>query len=190
MFENLKTVLSQHLKVEEDLFQNFTKQVTIKQLKKKEIWEREGKISHHMAFLNSGAMKECYSKNGNEFVNEFMLPGDFIGNYISYHQQLPSQTYSVATESCELFVISFSQFEKLAEENPDIAQVSQIVGQHKLFRLNERSQSLLLDSPEERYDKLISTRPEVIERFPLYLIAEYLGIKPESLSRIRKKKIS
>lgn len=129
MYSYLKKILSQHIKVDDILFQEFTIQMTVKRLKKKEIWQHEGQVSLQMAFLNSGAMKECYSKNGTEYVNEFMLPGEFIGNYISYQQQIPSQTYSEATESCELLTIGFSRFEKLALNNPDIAQVSQIVGQ-------------------------------------------------------------
>jgi len=129
VYSYLKKILSQHIKVDDILFQEFTIQMTVKRLKKKEIWQHEGQVSLQMAFLNSGAMKECYSKNGTEYVNEFMLPGEFIGNYISYQQQIPSQTYSEATESCELLTIGFSRFEKLALNNPDIAQVSQIVGQ-------------------------------------------------------------
>jgi len=170
-----------------DLFAERLKKI---KLKKKEVWEKEGVISQMMGFVNKGMLRQYYVKEGNEFTDCFYSEGEFIGNYISHLSNEPSRTITVALEPCELLVIPFREMVSLYELMPNSKRFSEIIGEEKLFELNKRSQSLLMDSPEERYYKLIKEKPDLHQRVPLYLIAQYLGIRPESLSRIRKRHFS
>jgi len=174
------------LLVYEELFQKFE----LKQLKKNEVWEKQGQISLHMGFINKGMLRQYYLKDGNEFTDFFFLEEDFVGNYISYLSKEPSHTITQALEPTELLVLPFEEFESWFPQHPEIEQISKMIGDQKLFELNKRNSSLLMDSPEERYYKLIETKPDLFNRVPQYLIAQYLGIRPESLSRIRKRHIS
>ena len=171
-------------------FDLFAKNLSVIKLEKNEIWEDSGKISQFMGFVNSGILRQYYLKDGNEFTDYFHTETEFIGNYISYLSQEPSTTITVAMEPCELLVLPFKELEKLNKIMPVAEQFSKTIGEQKLFELNKRNSSLLMDSPEERYYKLMEQKPDLINRVPQYLIAQYLGIRPESLSRIRKRHIS
>jgi hypothetical protein len=81
----------------------------------------------------------------------------------------------------------FRDLERLYEENPKFERVGRVMAENTIIRIRNRNLSLLNDSPEERYLQLLKDRPKVIERVPQNIIASYLGIEPETLSRIRKK---
>ncbi|MEO1385187.1 MAG: Crp/Fnr family transcriptional regulator, partial [Bacteroidota bacterium] len=121
------------------------------------------------------------------FTTDFFFENEFVGNYISYQTQSPSPSATEALEPSELIVIPFAQFEKLYESIPATQEVAEIIGKRKLLRMHKRSSSLLMDSPEERYYRLMELQPMIFQRVPQYLIAQYLGIRPESLSRIRRR---
>ncbi len=77
--------------------------------------------------------------------------------------------------------------QKLYTDLPKFERFGRVLAENVVIGSQRRTASLLFDSPEERYLKLIAERPKVVERIPLHHIASYLGIKPESLSRIRKR---
>ncbi len=187
---NIKNEINRLVNFDEKDFIEFAKHLTQINIKKNEIWEHENVISRNMGFVNSGILRQYYIKEGLEYTDLFFTENDFIGNYISHLTKDPSNTFTVAVETCDILVIPFLQLEKLILEIPIIQKFSKIIGDQKLFALNKRSSSLLMDTAEERYYKLIETKPDLINRVPQYLIAQYLGIKPESLSRIRKRRIS
>lgn len=169
-----------------DLFQQYE----VKHLKKNEIWESIGKVSQNMGFINSGMLRQYYIKDGNEFTDFFFTEDDFVGNYISYLSKEPSATITQALEATELLILPFSELESWFPKYPEVEQGAKMIGDQKLFELNKRNSSLLMDTPEERYYKLVESKPELFNRVPQYMIAQYLGIRPESLSRIRKRHIS
>ena len=171
-------------------FELFAKKLKSVSLEKGEEWEKTGVTSKHMGFVNFGALRQYYFKNGNEFTDCFYFEKAFIGNHISYLSKEPSKTTTVAIEPCELLVLPFKELEALYSKLPVVEEFSKRIGEQKLFELKERNASLLMDSPEERYYKLMAQQPLLHERVPLYMIAQYLGIRPESLSRIRRRGIS
>jgi len=170
-----------------DDYEIIKKELSTVTLKKNEIWEQEGKISQWLGFVHSGILRQYYLKDGTEFTTDFYMENDFVGNYVSYETQQPSQTITSAIEACELFVMPFSVYQSFFDKIPAAEATAKIVGDQKLVKLHERNSSLLMDTPEERYYKLVAAKPNLINRVPQYLIAQYLGIRPESLSRIRKR---
>ncbi len=182
--------IKQHIPIIEHEFKQFTDLLTEVTLKKNEVWEKAGIVSRKMGFVNKGMLRQYYLKDGTEFTDCFYSENEFIGNHISYLSKVPSETAIVALEPCELLVMSFDAQEKLANSFPNAAKFNKIIGDQKLFELKTRTTSLLMDSAEERYYKLMEQRPDLFNRLPQYLIAQYLGIRPESLSRIRKKHLS
>ncbi len=187
IYDKLVAEVEKHVPVRKEEFELFVEKLEVKKLKKKEIWETDNSISQYMGFVNEGILRQYYIKDGNEFTDAFYTENDFTGNYISFLSQQPSPTITVALEPCELLVMPFAELGKLSAKIPSVEKFSKIIGDQKLFELNNRSGSLLMDTPEERYQKFIEQKPDLIHRIPQYLIAQYLGIRPESLSRIRKR---
>lgn len=185
---NLKNYLIKNLNFSEDTELPF-KIYTI-EFKKNQIITDFGDIERRGYFINSGIIENSIVKDGILKIIDFVFPGNFICSYTSYLLQVPSeiQTISLTDSKLEYF---FREELEIALSNSIIANkierhVSEILFLAKINRENE----FLLLSAEERYKKLIKERPEIIREIPINKIAKYLGIHPESLSRIRKNIIS
>jgi CRP-like cAMP-binding protein len=159
-------------------------------LDKDEIWEQEGVISQNAGFINNGVLRQYSIKDGNEFTENFFLEKDFMGNFGSHIQQIPSKTITQAIEPCEILTFPFVVIDSMTKKFPEMELLSEMVRNKKMFDLNDRNTTLLRDTPEERYYNLMKSKPDLINRVPQYMIAQYLGIRPESLSRIRKRHVS
>ncbi|MBX2873660.1 MAG: Crp/Fnr family transcriptional regulator [Saprospiraceae bacterium] len=168
-------------------FLAFATRLELVHLKKHEIWENQGKIASHAGFINRGIIRAYQLKDGTEFIHEFYTEGDFFGNYISYQNQVGAEVVLSAVEECEVFKISFRAIEELSDLIPDVRRFSEYIGKVKEKKLYDRASSLLTDTPEERYKELLRERPDLMRRLPQYYLAQYLGISPISLSRIRKR---
>jgi len=183
----IKAEILRHVKFEEEDFFQFSNYCKTVKLQKNEIWESANKVSKNMGFINTGILRQYFIKDGAEYTNNFYFENDFVGNYISYLSNEPSKTYTIAIEACELIILPFAELQRICKILPAAEEFSRKIGDQKLFALNERNASFLMDSPEERYSDLLRRRPDLVNRVPQYLIAQYLGIKPESLSRIRNR---
>ncbi|MEM8847437.1 MAG: Crp/Fnr family transcriptional regulator [Bacteroidota bacterium] len=168
-------------------FRDFAKMLKVVRLDKGQIWERKDKVSLNMAFVNKGTLRQYVQKEGDEFIEQFYLRGDFLGNYRSYHLQTVSSSYIQAIEKCELLTIPFERLDCLMGLSRNIEEFSRHLGNKKLFELEHKYSRLLCDSPEERYVWLLKTQPYLLKKIPQYYIAQYLGVKPETLSRIKKR---
>lgn len=168
-------------------FLAFASHLELVHLKKNEVWESPGKIASHAGFINKGIVRAYQLKDGAEFIHEFYAEGDFFGNYISYQNQVGIEGVLSAVEDCEVLKISFRAIEELSLQIPDVSRFSEHVAKIKEKQLYERAASLLTDTPEERYKQLLRERPDLIQRLPQYYLAQYLGVTPISLSRIRKR---
>ena len=132
-------------------------------------------------------MRAYKSEGENDFIHEFYEEGEFIGNYISYQNQIPIEIKFGTIEDCEIIKIPFKSIETLSQKIEAIQKFSEFIGKQKEKKLLARATSLLVDNPESRYKKLLNERPQLILRVPQYYLAQYLGICPISLSRIRKR---
>jgi CRP-like cAMP-binding protein len=158
-----------------------------KELKKNEIFITEGEICHVVGLIEKGLMVCIYNKDGEEIIDEFGFENGFITNYYSFLTQLPSQKEIRALEPVTVHIISRQSLEKLGVAYPFIERMSRIMNEKLFLRAHDRIKSLLLDSAHERYEKLIAQRPDLASRIPQYMVASYLHLKPETISRIRKK---
>lgn len=168
-------------------FEHFVGHLNPIQLKAKEIWQLEGRRSTNFAFLNSGLMRSYRTPDGEERSEEFYLSPDWVGDYASYLNGEISPLNYQALEASELFTIPFATMERLYKILPVGEEFSRLISQQRLIEAQARISTFLTKSPMERYLQLQQDRPELLERVPQYYIAQYLGIKAESLSRIRKR---
>jgi CRP-like cAMP-binding protein len=165
----------------------FSEAFTQKELKKGDYFLREGRRCNHLAFIASGAMMCYYIKDGKRFIDEFSLDNEFITDYSSLLTHSPSNKYIQCLENCKIYIISNDSLNDLYQiKSTDFERLGRTMAEQLYLQWHEKSKSLLMDNATERYLKLIQNRTELPQRVPQYLIAEYLGITPESLSRIRK----
>jgi len=186
-FEKIIEKIKDLVTFDEAEFQIFAQSIKPLSLKKNELWKREGSIGIYGGFVNKGILRQYYLKDGSEYTELFFSEGDFLGNYVSYLKKEPSKINIQALEDCELLLFKFETIDELSSRFTNVNQFNKIIAQQKLIELHDRLSSFLMDSPEERYYKLLDEKPDIHARVKQYLIAQYLGIKPESLSRIRKR---
>ena len=156
-------------------------------LKKGDYFIREGQISRKVGFIVKGSMLCSYNKDGEEIIDEFSLDKEFITDYFSFLTNSPSGKDVKCLENTELVVIGYEDMQKLYAQNPIFEKVGRLMAEALFMNWQQKAKSLMLDDAEARYLKLIARRPDLPQRVPQYLIASYLNVKPETLSRIRKK---
>lgn len=156
-------------------------------LQPQEIWEPAGQIGRYVGFVNNGVLRQYAERDGIEYTDTFYLEGEFLGNFESFLTQEPAWCSLQALETSELIVMPFVAMQQLYDQFPVIDRFGRLIAEQKLMELHYRTRSFLMDSPEERYRQLMIRQPALLGRVKQYYIAQYLGVKPESLSRIRQR---
>ncbi|MEM9665797.1 MAG: Crp/Fnr family transcriptional regulator [Bacteroidota bacterium] len=190
LYDQIISTITQQVPFDAEAFEAFAARLTAVKLRKHEIWEAEGGIGTYAGFVNQGVLRRYSVKDGDEYTEQFFAEGDFVGNYISYLEQTPAKASIDALEEAHLLVLPFTELQALYQTYPVIQQFAQQVGDQKASQLQARTASLLRDSPMERYEAFMREHPGLALRIPQYYVAQYLGVRPETLSRLRKRSVS
>lgn len=160
----------------------------VKVLKRRQYFLQEGEVCKYMAFIVKGSMR-MYTINdkGQECIVAFGLENNWLTDEESYSMLTPSGYHIEALENTQLLIISNSQLQLLSAQIPAIAQMILITNSHKLIATQQRVHAAISMTAEERYHNLLTIHPEYAQRFSQNMIAAYLGIKSETLSRLRKR---
>lgn len=154
--------------------------------KKEHLFQEPEKVTK-LAYIDKGHLRGYLVFDANEVTTNFYFAPTFITDVTSIRMKIPTRLNVQALEDVEVFVAEFHDVEKLGFERPAIIYLFlRFMELIYIFNSN-RQLSLLYDTPIERYQKLFKERPKVVAHMPLQYIASYLGINPETLSRIRKK---
>lgn len=157
-------------------------------LPKGEILVREGQYSDKTFFIYSGCARAYYLKDGKDISDWFAFENDFISSINSFFLNIPSPHFIELLEDSVLLEISRMDAEKISDEHHDFERLSKIVVTKTMLQQQERISSIQFHSAEQRYDNILSIRPDITQRIPLTHIASYIGITLETLSRIRNFK--
>lgn len=138
-------------------------------------------------FIDTGIFRGYYLKDGEEFTTGFYYSPLMFAELFSIRRRTHTEVNLQALQDCECYKANFYELEKLMEYFPNIKRLY-----FKLYEMLymygvKRQVSFIYDTPTERYENLKKEFPRILEDIPLHYIASYLGIKPETLSRIRKK---
>lgn len=159
----------------------------IKHYKKGEILIQPGEICDWLGFINTGVVRHYHAVDGKEHIGEIYFAGQIVTDYCSYTLQEQSLIYIDVIRECEMLVIRRPNMEMLKQTMPGILKFIAGYLARTYISNFQRNSSLLLESAETRYLKLLRERPEIIREAPLYMVASFIGITPEALSRIRNK---
>jgi len=165
----------------------FLSKLREKHLEAMELLHHEGSVCQFEAFVEKGILRSFYQKDEEERINQFFFEGQWVSDYQSFIEQKPSKVSIQALEDCKLWIISKSDVDILSKELPDWDSLGMKFFKKLFLKKEKRNASLLLASAKERYLAIVKETPELIDRIPQYYIAQYIGIAPESLSRIRKE---
>jgi CRP-like cAMP-binding protein len=173
--------------VDDETLTLFCARLSHKRVEKKEFFVRQGETCRHIAFINEGLLRLYYDVEGEEHVRQFHFEQSFCSEYQSFLTERPALMSLQALEDSSLLLISRHDLYDLFQRSREFERLGRVLAEQAFIFVSQRFASMLLESPEERYQHLIQERPKVIQRVPQYMIASYLGITPEALSRIRKR---
>jgi CRP-like cAMP-binding protein len=164
--------------------------LTPKKLRKKQYLLQEGDVCKFIAFVEKGALRSySVDDKGVERIIQFALEGWTISDLYSFLTAEPA-TYNIdALEDSELVLISKAAHEELLKTLPKYETWMRIQITGAYIAMQKRLTSIISHSLEERYAAFTSVYPEIVQRVPQHMIASYMGLTPETLSRVRKKMI-
>lgn len=148
-----------------------------------------GQVCNYLYFINRGCLRSFYiDSKGVEHIYQIRMDNSWISDLKSFFLKDPSKYNIEALEDSALLRISNERMEKLLIEIPNLERYFRILFQKAYVNALNRLNSSMWETAFDRYNDMLKEHPEIFQRVPLVYIASYLGITPESLSRIRKQK--
>lgn len=188
MFDILISHIQQKVELNEketELLQSFFIQ---KKLRKKQYLLQAGDVCKYLAFVSKGILKSyILDEKGNEKINLFGFEGWWISDFNSFIHEEKAVLNIDVIENAELLLISHENYEKLTVQIPKMDRYFRILYQNSLVTKDHRLIISNNYTAEEKYLHLVKNNPEMIQKLSHSLIASYLGLSPETISRIRKK---
>jgi len=187
--ELLKLSIQKLVLLSEDEWKILSSYIHFKTLSKGDILLRQGEVCEFIAFLFSGTVIYYQlTDNGDEITTDFAFEGDWVTDNRSRISETPAHLNIKAWENTQIAIIQQNDLKVLYQKIPAMERVARLLIEQAYVKLVQTSIDLQILSAEERYFKLALEYPQAFKRLPLYHIANYLGIAPKSLSRIRNKK--
>lgn len=188
MFEQLKASIEEHVLFSDEEWQQFKNSFRPKRMLKRQFLQQEGDVCRELTFVEKGALY-AYSMDskGNRRVLRFAFEGWWIGDVQSLFTGEPSTQTIEVLEDSELLILDKKKHEELLREIPAYERYQRIILQNAYVALQQRLENALGLTAEEKYVRLLEQNPQFMNRVPLNLVASYLGLSPETLSRVRGK---
>ncbi|MES2113000.1 MAG: Crp/Fnr family transcriptional regulator [Bacteroidota bacterium] len=149
---------------------------------------KAGQVSQRIYFIKKGFTRAYYTKGENEFSTWFMGEDEFIISVYSFFSRRPSFESIEVLEDCIVQSINWDQLQAIYKQYPEFNLTGRIITEQYYIRSEERAIQLQTLSSKKRYEKLLRDYPGILQKVSLGQIASYLGIKQETLSRIRAHK--
>lgn len=188
MFEKLRAFFERSVPITDEQFDFLKTQFIPRKVKKYEFLIREGEVSKYGLFVVSGCLRTyTIDSKGKEHILQFSVENWWTGDRNSYMTGAPTPFFIDAVEDSEVLLFDDTSIQKVLAYIPGLAAQYQEGLQKHAAAKNKRIVSSLSATAEERYDDFLKTYPSIAQRVPQHMIASYLGISPETLSRIRKQ---
>lgn len=155
-------------------------------LKRNEVLISPGQQEQYLYYVVKGSLRLYWEKDGEEICFNFGYPDTFIAAYPSFVKNKPSDHFIRAITDCELIGIHKDNFNLIVETMPSVERAWRIFTEEALLERMEREMQMLMFSPEERFSFCMQRYPQLFQHIPQKYIASYIGMKPETLSRMKR----
>ncbi|MGI4885445.1 MAG: Crp/Fnr family transcriptional regulator [Janthinobacterium lividum] len=146
---------------------------------------RPGEVSRKIGFVRQGVVHYFQGGDGQDMTYYFGREQEFIGDYASFLAAQPATHGIQALEEAHLLTISHDNLQRLYREIREGERFGRLVAEALFVDVLRQLTSFYEDAPAQRYARFVGTYPDLVQRVPQYYIASYVGVKPQSLSRIR-----
>ena len=190
MYESLRHFINNYAAttIDDATFDVVKAAFTQKKLRRKQYLLQEGEVCKYIGFITQGAMRQySVDEKGAEHIVELAQENWWVGDRESFYMLTPSRYNIDALEASELLLLTNANLQNLLDTVPAIGKMLRMLDQRNAIATQQRLHATLTYPAEQRYNEFIKNYPTALNRFPLHMIASYLGISPETLSRIRRK---
>lgn len=187
MFTRLKNYFKETLPFGEEELELIDVYFEVKTLKKKDYLLRDHEVCKFIGFIDTGLIRHFHVKNGIEKTCDISFENTWITDFKSFTDGTAGKMNLQAMESTTVFVISKPNLQKIYAAFSKYETFGRLMAEKVAQRATDIAMSLSSNTPEERFSNLLENQPEIFTRVPQKYIANYLGISPESLSRIRSR---
>jgi len=190
MYPNLIRHIRRFIELDDRSFEILCQYIEPIAVKKKEHLLKEGQICQSIYFVEKGCLRMFFVTDKlSEQITQFALDTWWIADFHSFNNQLPSEYFIQAVEKSEILAINMLAYESMLKELPQMERYMRIVMQRAWAAAQVRIKCMYELSKEEFYHHFCTSFPEFVQRVPQYMIASYLGLTPEYVSELRKKKL-
>lgn len=162
-------------------------QIAIKDYQAGDVLLKEGMISRVSYFNLKGCVRLFYLVDGEEKTTFFYTENQFVTSIRSFTEGVPADHYLECVEDCTLAIIPYETEKELLRKFPKLETFARTVLEQEVANYQEMLSTYIMSSPEQRYLNLLQRNADLLQRVPLYQLASYIGVKAESLSRIRNR---
>lgn len=185
--QDIQQVFSPFYEAELYIWERFSEKITVREFQKNEIIKDYQSVEKYLNIVAKGSVGLFVWNGKKDICINLLYENNFMSDYLSFLRQQSSAIKTQALEDCTLWSISYPDLNELYARNETGLRIGKAVSEILFLRKQQDQIDLLTLSPEDRYLNLISQRPEIFQRTPLKIIASYLGLTAESLSRLRKR---
>jgi CRP-like cAMP-binding protein len=186
--EQIRAYFNNFLPLSDNEWEDFSSCFKKETYAKKEYLVRAGESCDFIAFIAEGVYRFYYLQEGEEKVTAFFFPGDFVTNYRSFLTGKPSEHFIETLKPSVIYKIHKQDLNLLYDRHKNIERLGRYIAENLYLTVAKRLDSFLHDNPENRYQELLNRNSKLLQEVPQYMLASCLGIKPETLSRIRARK--
>jgi CRP-like cAMP-binding protein len=187
-YDRLRTHMTRRVQLSDQEFTRCAEFFVPRRLRRRQFLLQEGDVCRHLAFVDEGCLREyTVDARGEEHVLQFAIEDWWISDLHSFLAGVPSQRNIDALQDSEVLLLEREARDRLLEEVPAMERFFRLLLEGNYVATHRRIEEALSDSAEERYLAFQKTYPALVEQIPLNQVASYLGITPQSLSRIRKE---
>ncbi len=191
MTEALLKIIGENKDLSIQEVQNINDAFQYLKVTKNTLIETEGSTPEYLYFIVSGCIRLFYlNETGSEVTTFLGSENDFITSFLSFIHQEKSAESMAAITDCEVLRIKHPVMKALIDKSEGFKAFSVTIFEHAIATTNQRANDFATLNAEKRYAKLVENKPHLIQNVPLQYLASYLGVQPESLSRIRRNFVS
>ena len=164
--------------------------MSVQLYKKGDLLLKENQVSSEAYFVLDGIVRQYFLIDGDEKTTDFFVDEQWVVSLNNINPDKPSTHYLECCIDCTLLVGNSNKGEELFKKYPNLEFISRKLMEKVFTEQQEKMHAFTVNTPAVRYQNLLKSRPDLFQRVPQYQIASYIGVTPESLSRIRKRILS